>query len=573
MRRSIFRFNTVVILFSSLALAACSGGGGGNSGGSGGGASQAAEASNQTLYFFDGTSVITKIITTLVDGSQKISYSQGSPFGNPTIDPNDHVTVTGTYSFGGQSQMLRGIVEPKITTAPQLTEAKYPTNWPSSGTVEAPHVSQASGTYIDNTTYMADGTSDATAFRQATLTPDGPAAIGAIRDPNAFVKAPTTGTYNLHWGTPDPAGPGYAANFNQGNSSYTLPSSTSIFGLTLSANTTACKVAGANVANCGATLSAPSDEVVAAWNKGWTGKGQNVLIIDGLATPSATDVKYQHPAMVETVAHRYAWGATFYGMSYQSYQSFSSPSTTIPSGKVINLSGDLVPISQPVKLHVINMSYGANLANAIGRENLVTNPWTVSELENQRNNLSIYQNEAVYLASSSYDGAFNFSDAVLTKSAGNDHIDAQYEPFSWYLAQNGNDVTRLLIVGALTGIGTTTGKVDIADYSNRAGGNALIQSRFLLESGLSAYRPGDNAYGGYELAVKPGTSFAAPRVSAYAAIVRQKFPNLTAPNTADILLATARYDTLTCYPNCDKAIYGQGEASLSRALAPVGYLR
>jgi len=70
-------------------------------------------------------------------------------------------------------------------------------------------------------------------------------------------------------------------------------------------------------------------------------------------------------------------------------------------------------------------------------------------------------------------------------------------------------------------------------------------------------------------------------VAGYAAIVRQKFPNLTGANTADILLTTARYDTLTCYQGssagptggCDKAIYGQGEASLSRALAPVGYLR
>jgi hypothetical protein len=62
-------------------------------------------------------------------------------------------------------------------------------------------------------------------------------------------------------------------------------------------------------------------------------------------------------------------------------------------------------------------------------------------------------------------------------------------------------------------------------------------------------------------------------VAGYAAIVRQKFPNLTGANTANVLLATARYDTLSCYPNCDKAVYGQGEASLSRALAPVGYLK
>jgi subtilisin family serine protease len=70
-----------------------------------------------------------------------------------------------------------------------------------------------------------------------------------------------------------------------------------------------------------------------------------------------------------------------------------------------------------------------------------------------------------------------------------------------------------------------------------------------------------------------GTSFAAPRVAGYAAILRQKFPNLDAINVSSIMLDTARYDTLNCNPNCDQNIYGAGAASLSRALAPVGSLR
>ena len=70
-----------------------------------------------------------------------------------------------------------------------------------------------------------------------------------------------------------------------------------------------------------------------------------------------------------------------------------------------------------------------------------------------------------------------------------------------------------------------------------------------------------------------GTSYAAPLVAGYAAIIQQKFPGLNAANTSNIILDTARYDTLTCYPSCDTSIYGKGEASLSRALAPVGRLR
>ena len=70
-----------------------------------------------------------------------------------------------------------------------------------------------------------------------------------------------------------------------------------------------------------------------------------------------------------------------------------------------------------------------------------------------------------------------------------------------------------------------------------------------------------------------GTSYAAPRVAGYVAILRSKFPNLNAEKSASIMLDTARYDTLSCNPNCNPAIYGKGEASLSRALAPVGRLR
>jgi hypothetical protein len=53
----------------------------------------------------------------------------------------------------------------------------------------------------------------------------------------------------------------------------------------------------------------------------------------------------------------------------------------------------------------------------------------------------------------------------------------------------------------------------------------------------------------------------------------QKFPNLSAASTSNIILDTARTDTLSCHPSCSSAIYGKGEASLSRALAPVGSLR
>ncbi|WP_245466973.1 MULTISPECIES: S8 family serine peptidase [unclassified Mesorhizobium] len=63
-----------------------------------------------------------------------------------------------------------------------------------------------------------------------------------------------------------------------------------------------------------------------------------------------------------------------------------------------------------------------------------------------------------------------------------------------------------------------------------------------------------------------GTSFAAPIISGYAAIIGSKFTKATPVQITNDLLNTARTDTLANY---DPSIYGKGEASLSRALAPV----
>jgi subtilase-type serine protease len=67
-----------------------------------------------------------------------------------------------------------------------------------------------------------------------------------------------------------------------------------------------------------------------------------------------------------------------------------------------------------------------------------------------------------------------------------------------------------------------------------------------------------------------GTSFAAPRVAGIAAILKQKFPSLTSDEIASVILLSASKDI-----NNDgvddftgvSPIFGQGKASLSRALA------
>ena len=561
-----FNLRIIGAVCAALFLAACSGGGGG-------GASKQV-ASTSTTYLAQGPQVIIKrLISYYTDGSQSTTDVTGFSQGSLAVDTNDHVTVTGNFDLilAGKETLVGAIVEPSISTAPILAKENYPSDWTTTGAVTKPSVSQAKGTFLDGVAYAANGSASAP-FRQATLTPNGPSdKTTAINDPNAYVKAPKTGVYDLRWGTPDPLGPQYANNFNQGNSQYTLPASIKIFGAILSANTSTCKSAAANVLNCGPTLPAPASDVIDAWNKGWTGKGQNILIFDDIGASPISP----HAATVGMIAQRYAWGATLYGVT-------NGINVPLPYNfNILNNDGSLAQPTSSIQFSAINMSWGADLEKAIGRTNDSSNPWTVGELLTQRTDYQTrYSAIAAALNNTSFAGpdntsvgTFDLSRAVLVKSAGNDSIDASYEPLNYWSSQNTDNYSRLLIVGALTGIGTPIERVSLANYSNKAGADPSIQARFLTESGTSLFGSVNDAYNGTALTSRVGTSYAAPRVAAYAAMVRQKFPNLTAANTADIMLATARYDTLSCYPNCDKAIYGQGEASLSRALAPVGYLR
>lgn len=110
-----------------------------------------------------------------------------------------------------------------------------------------------------------------------------------------------------------------------------------------------------------------------------------------------------------------------------------------------------------------------------------------------------------------------------------------------------------LFVGALDGNGTTSSPASIASYSTVAGGDPSIQAMFLV-AGVE-----DN------LTNLAGTSFAAPIVTGYAAIIGDKFETAAPAEVVDQLLLTARKDTVSGY---SLSIHGQGEACLSCALSP-----
>jgi len=602
-----FRFT--LLAFATLVLTACSGGGGSE----GGGGSNPAPlvASQSTIYTtltagLGAQTFTEKIIKYFTNGSQSLASHKATPSGQFTV-ATDHVTLTGAVNFsdGTQAGPTTYIVEPLLSTNPVLTGANYPSNWTSGGTVTPPHVSTAAGIYIDGASYSANGTVTAP-FRQASLTPNGPTGDSAINDPNAYVTAPTKGVYDLHWGTPDPAGPGYAASYANGN--YSFLQNYNWFGHKLNA------YCSGSTCTSPLLIGKPSQDVLDALNKGWSGKGSNVLIVDSFIASQSVHPSNEdyHGAITSLLAWRYAPGANFFALD----AFYGAPAIIFPDASVIDTSGLKLTnyiansnSSNPNRLtnafyvDVVNMSFGwgyqdfhrslpqqqSDATSFISYASVTTNK--IASLLNGTTSTSVLGN---VLASGS--AVPSLTDSVITVAAGNEAIRSDWSPLPHALAYDANLGPRTLIVGALDksgAVGTNGGPGTASIYaqytatngfiqgSNTAGYDLTIQNRFLVASGINPFPSttvnGKATYGisidGTPTPVYWGTSFAAPRVAGYAAIIHQKFPNLTAPNTADILLATARYDTLTCYPNCDKSIYGQGEASLSRALAPVGYLR
>ena len=123
-----------------------------------------------------------------------------------------------------------------------------------------------------------------------------------------------------------------------------------------------------------------------------------------------------------------------------------------------------------------------------------------------------------------------------------------------YLASGLIGAEAALFVGALDKHGTPDEKSTLAWYSNVAGDDARVQDQFLTVGVMS------DKTGLF------GTSFAAPQISGYAAVLGSKFTSATPTQIANRLLDTARTDTINGY---DRAIHGRGEASIARAIAPV----
>lgn len=136
-------------------------------------------------------------------------------------------------------------------------------------------------------------------------------------------------------------------------------------------------------------------------------------------------------------------------------------------------------------------------------------------------------------------------------------------------------IDQVLVVGALSGD-------RLADYSNYAGENELIQSRFLVTQGSHAAATNDGGTGQFY-----GTSFAAPVVSAALATLISKWDHLTMTEATQLLLNTTDrsfanennvetddYGVADCGESgnvdCGLYTYGQGRLDLASAMEPSG---
>ena len=492
-------------------------------------------------------SINTQTITSTY-GDGYTSTATNTATSSPVTWASDHITKTTTYTFAnGGTNPVVATVNPTVST-PTLTAAVYPGNWTTVGAVTAPTVSAKNNVYGDGYTSAIEDGSISKPFMQTTLS-----AI-SITDPSKYVTSATT-TYNLTWGTPDKNGPSIASLFPATNNH--LSSDLSYAGITVS---------GQGVT--GPILVKPSADVLAAWNAGWTGNGTNVLLIDDYANRAGCTYTNGncHGIMTMMNVDMTAPGATKFGLDFTQTGGFAT-ATAINGNDGANL-GTSKNIGVTNLSFTFDNSWNCNNGCGIAPSSAAYNAGIASAAQ--------FNSAWVNLLAGSYSvsNLNNLSNAVITKAAGNNALDSKYDTLTLALTNNSSTAARLLVVGALDKTGSVSSLASLASYSNFSGSNSAIANRFVLANGNMPFVSGGVSINGSAITgVEQGTSFAAPIVAGYAAVVMQKFPNLTAANTSNIILDTARTDTLSCTPNCDPAIYGKGEASLSRALAPVGRLR
>ena len=263
------------------------------------------------------------------------------------------------------------------------------------------------------------------------------------------------------------------------------------------------------------------------WQSGWTGKEVKVGVLDEFNSNEILDT---HGDKVSLVINSVAPEAQLTTYNFTLTQQAAEDAFQ-------NLNAQDV--------HIINNSWGsARFSHVTGEEdtNFDANVSNWVSLRYKITGTNIYDEKMLFVFSAGNSGTYcsdkriqecSFYPAVVHRQRALGVEDS--EAYIW--------------VGSLTDDGTA-----LADYSHSAGDmgeDFIVAHDDVLSSGDMA-----------------GTSFAAPRVSGAAALIRHKFPGLSGFQLKELLLSTAED---IGDPGTD-AIFGRGKLDLSNALSPQGQL-
>jgi subtilisin family serine protease len=272
------------------------------------------------------------------------------------------------------------------------------------------------------------------------------------------------------------------------------------------------------------TLSTPplqgwmSSEVGQAWSQGYRGRGATITVIDDFSSRNY---------LVGRLTG--GWTVGTHGMQTYFQSSLVAPEARFRIQDFTNTRS----VRLTRNFDVFNLSYGMFAEDGYDVNDIWWGAREGSVINHARS-----------------------GNALVVKAAGNDGVaigTATALGEQDYLASALVGMQSALFVGALDRNGSVDALASMASYSNTAGTDVQVQRQFLTV-GVDTSKMG-----------LAGTSFAAPIVSGYGAIVYSKFRTATPTQIANRLLDTARTDTVMNY---DPSVYGRGEVSLTRALAP-----
>lgn len=328
-----------------------------------------------------------------------------------------------------------------------------------------------------------------------------------------------------------------------------------------------------------------------AWARGWTGKGQLILVIDsGIKTDHKDfdkkikySIDYTKTGLNDTVGH----GTAVAGAAAAAYNGFGAigiaPSADLAVAKVTNTSGYNFTTAYQA------LSWGANLGAVVA--NMSANvAYDASFNKNMQvislSNGTYYNPELTTRFKTGY--YMNMTPEALLKAAGpnmvvvvaagNNGLPYPQMPANLATAvdKNGNLVMggRMLIAG-----GYNVGTGDIWSGSNKAGticativngacGDKYKTSDFYIMA-PSVYVWTTSNTTTTSANHVTGTSFAAPQVAGAVAVVKQMWPQLKGADIVQILLQTANKNI----PGYRVYVHGQGLLDMEKATRPIGQMQ